>query len=119
MNDDSPDVGTSDDDDDDDVSRRHPAGLLFWGVQGANVRIEDTNAVVVESSQDVNGAEEVCVPLLQRGGWWWRHCCRRPKRTQQKATSDMRRQRRTTTGRCHRAATRDRRGRQQRVRGSR
>jgi hypothetical protein len=35
---------------------------------GANVRIEDTDAVVVESSQDVNGAEEVRVPLLQRGG---------------------------------------------------
>ena len=32
MNDDSPDMGTSDDDDDDDVSRCHPAGLLFWRV---------------------------------------------------------------------------------------
>ena len=29
---DSPNVGTSDDNDDDDVSRRHPAGLSFWGV---------------------------------------------------------------------------------------
>jgi len=32
MNNDSPNVGTSDDDDDDDVSRRHPTGLSFWGV---------------------------------------------------------------------------------------
>jgi hypothetical protein len=39
MNNDSPDVGTSDDDDDDDVSRRHPAGLLFWGVRTFESRI--------------------------------------------------------------------------------
>ena len=41
MNNDSPDVGTSNDDndDDDDVSCRHPAGLLFWGVQTCTSRI--------------------------------------------------------------------------------
>ena len=33
MNDDSPNVGTSDDNNDDDVSRRSPAVLSFWGVQ--------------------------------------------------------------------------------------
>ena len=33
MNNDSPDVGTSDYDDDDDVSRRHPTVLSFWGAQ--------------------------------------------------------------------------------------
>ena len=31
MDDDSSDMGTTNDNDDDDVSRRHPAGLLFWG----------------------------------------------------------------------------------------
>jgi hypothetical protein len=39
MNDDSPDVGTSDDDNDDAVSRRHPAGLSFWGVRTFELRI--------------------------------------------------------------------------------
>jgi hypothetical protein len=34
---------------------------------GANARIEDTDAVVVRSSRCVNGAEDVRVPLLQRG----------------------------------------------------
>ena len=105
MNNDSPNVGTSGDKDDNDISRRHPAGLSFWGVRTFESRI---HAVVVESSQDVNGAEEVRVPLLQRGGGWWHHCCRLRKRTQRKATSDMRRQRRTTTGRRHRAAARAR-----------
>ena len=33
-----------------------------------NARIEDTNAAVVRSSRYVNGAEEVRVPLKQRGG---------------------------------------------------
>ena len=39
MNDDSPDVGTSNDDDDDDVSHCHPAGLSFWGVRTLESRI--------------------------------------------------------------------------------
>ena len=39
MDDDSPDVGTTDVDDDDDVSRCHPAGLLFWGVRTLKSRI--------------------------------------------------------------------------------
>ncbi len=39
MNDDSPDVGTSNDDDDDDVSHCHPAGLSFWGVRTFESRI--------------------------------------------------------------------------------
>ena len=39
MNNDSPDVGTSDNDDDDDVIHSHPAGLSFWGVQTFESRI--------------------------------------------------------------------------------
>ncbi len=39
MDNDSPDVGTTNDDDDDDVSRQHPAGLLFWGVRTLESRI--------------------------------------------------------------------------------
>ncbi len=39
MDDDSPNVGTTDDDDDDDASRRHLAGLSFWGVRTLESRI--------------------------------------------------------------------------------
>ncbi len=39
MNNDSPNVEMSDNNDDNDVSRLHPAGLLFWGVQMFESRI--------------------------------------------------------------------------------
>jgi hypothetical protein len=103
MDGDSPDLGMSNDDvDDDDNSGRSVV------LGGMSTRIENTDAVLVGSSQYVNGAEEVCVPLLQHGGGMEALLSSAAEAHAAKATSERRRQRRTRTGPCHRVVARDR-----------